>query len=132
MNNLKLLLISILFCGPLLIESDSNTLSEETKNNAELFSTLPDVTSVKLSPNGKFVGVAQKAGSKRIVKIIDLEKSKVIHVHDFGKKGKITGFTWVTDERLVFRVARNSTRVVSDFNIGNLVASNIDGKKTID
>lgn len=130
MKNLKLLLIPILFCGPLLIESASSTLSEETKNNAELFSTLPDVTSVKLSPNGKFVGVAQKAGSKRIVKIIDLEESKVIHVHDFGKKGKITGFTWVTDERLVFRVARNSTRVVSDFNIGNLVASNIDGKKT--
>jgi hypothetical protein len=76
MNNLKLLLISILFCGPLLIESASNTLSEETKNNAELFSTLPDVTSVKLSPNGKFVGVAQKAGSKRSYTFMNLVKKE--------------------------------------------------------
>jgi dipeptidyl aminopeptidase/acylaminoacyl peptidase len=130
MNNLKLLLIPILLCGSLLIESASSTLSEETKNNAELFSTLPDVTSVKLSPNGKFVGVAQKAGSKRIVKIIDLENSKIIHVHEFGKKGKIASFSWITDERLAFTVIRNSTRVVSDFFVGQMVASNIDGKKT--
>jgi dienelactone hydrolase len=131
MNTLKTLaLILAISCSLIVKSSEGNALSAKTIANAELFSALPDVTYVGLSPNGKFVGVLQRAGEKRVVKIIDLEESKVIHIHDFGKKGKIIGFDWVTDERLVFEVARNSTRVISNFNVGQLVASNIDGKKT--
>ena len=38
----------------------SNITSADTNKNAELFGSLPDVSSVKISPNGKFVGVQQK------------------------------------------------------------------------
>jgi dipeptidyl aminopeptidase/acylaminoacyl peptidase len=108
----------------------SNITSADTNKNAELFGSLPDVSSVKISPNGKFVGVQQKTDETIIVKIIDLDNAQLLSIHNFGAKGQITDFFWATDERLVFSVARGSSRTTELYNYGQLVAANIDGKRT--
>ncbi len=113
----------------LLINTSQYAISN-TDKNAEIFGSLPDVSDVLISPNGKYVGVQQKTDETIIVKIIDLDSAKLLSIHNFGAKGQITDFFWATNERLVFSVARGSSRTTELYNYGQLVAANIDGKKT--
>ena len=108
----------------------SNITSADTNKNAELFGSWPDIRDVVISPNGKYVGVVQTVNRQGIVKILDLDSSQLISIHDFGKKGSISGFFWATNERLVFSVTRPSTRTTENWGTGQLVAANIDGKRT--
>ena len=108
----------------------SLTITSDTESNAKLFGSLPDVSNVKISPNGKFVGVQQRTEETIVVKIIDLDNAQLLSVHNFGSKGQITDFFWATDKRLVFTVARENSRNTEIYNVGQLVAANIDGKRT--
>ena len=102
----------------------------DTANNAEIFGSLPDIYEVKISPNGRYIAVQQKTEETVIVKILDLDASQLVNVHDFGKKGRISDFFWATDNRLVFSVTRPDSRSTAEFNIGQLVAADLDGKNT--
>ena len=108
----------------------SLAIASDTERNAKLFGSLPDVSNVKISPNGKFVGVQQRTEETIVVKIIDLDNAQLLSVHNFGSKGQITDFFWATDKRLVFTVARENSRNTEIYNVGQLVAANIDGKRT--
>ena len=108
----------------------SLAITSDTERNAKLFGSLPDVSNVKISPNGKFVGVQQRTEETIVVKIIDLDNAQLLSVHNFGSKGQITDFFWATDKRLVFTVARENSRNTEIYNVGQLVAANIDGKRT--
>lgn len=108
----------------------SLAITSDTESNAKLFGSLPDVSNVKISPNGKFVGVQQRTEETIVVKIIDLDNAQLLSVHNFGSKGQITDFFWATDKRLVFTVARENSRNTEIYNVGQLVAANIDGKRT--
>ena len=108
----------------------SLAITSDTESNAKLFGSLPDVSNVKISPNGKFVGVQQRTEETIVVKIIDLDTAQLLSVHNFGSKGQITDFFWATDKRLVFTVARENSRNTEIYNVGQLVAANIDGKRT--
>ena len=46
------------------------------------------------------------------------------------KKGRISNFFWATDKRLVFSVNRPDSRSTANYNVGQLVAADIDGKNT--
>ena len=54
-------------------------ITSDTESNAKLFGSLPDVSNVKISPNGKFVGVQQRTEETIVVKIIDLDKLILIN-----------------------------------------------------
>ena len=108
----------------------SNITTADTNKNAELFGSWPDIRDVVISPNGKYVGVVQTVNRQGIVKILDLDNSQLISIHDFGEKGSISDFFWATNERLVFSVTRPSTRTTENWGTGQLVAANIDGKRT--
>lgn len=60
-----------IFITSLLI-ANSYSIFSNTEENAERFGSLPDVSNVLISPNGKYVGVQQKTEETIIVKIIDL------------------------------------------------------------
>ena len=78
----------------------SLAITSDTESNAKLFGSLPDVSNVKISPNGKFVGVQQRTEETIVVKIIDLDNAQLLSVHNFGSKGQITDFFWATDKGL--------------------------------
>ena len=102
----------------------------DTAKNAEIFGSLPDIYEVRISPNGRYIAVQQKTEETVIVKILDLDASQLVNVHDFGKKGRISDFFWATDSRIVFSVTRPDSRSTAEFNIGQLVAADLDGKNT--
>jgi pimeloyl-ACP methyl ester carboxylesterase len=102
----------------------------DTAKNAEIFGSLPDIYQVRISPNGRYIAVQQKTEETVIVKILDLDASQLVNVHDFGKKGRISDFFWATDNRIVFSVTRPDSRSTAEFNVGQLVAADLDGKNT--
>ena len=102
----------------------------DTAKNAEIFGSLPDIYEVRISPNGRYIAVQQKTEETVIVKILDLDSSQLVNVHDFGKKGRISDFFWATDNRIVFSVTRPDSRSTAELNIGQLVAADLDGRNT--
>ena len=102
----------------------------DTSKNAEIFGSLPDIYEVRISPNGRYIAVQQKTEETVIVKILDLDSSQLVNVHDFGKKGRISDFFWATDNRIVFSVTRPDSRSTAELNIGQLVAADLDGRNT--
>ncbi len=63
--------------------------SQELNQNIKNFSQLPDVYDVKISPNGKMVGVLREIDQERMVSIIDLESRKLLHTHRFIRKAQM-------------------------------------------
>ncbi len=108
----------------------SQYIYSDTSKNAEIFGSLPDIYEVRISPNGRYIAVQQKTEETVIVKILDLDSSQLVNVHDFGKKGRISDFFWATDNRIVFSVTRPDSRSTAEFSIGQLVAADLDGKNT--
>ena len=76
--------------------------SQDINQNVKNFSQLPDVYDVKISPNGKMVGVLREIDQERMVSIIDLESKSLLHTHRFIRKGQIGNFDWLSNERLLF------------------------------
>ena len=67
----------------------NSIVSEEINENVNNFSQLPDVYNVKVSPNGKMIGVLREIDQERMVSIIDLESKKMLHTHRFIRKYQI-------------------------------------------
>ena len=55
------------------------TTTAEVKNQ---FATLPDIYSVKISPDGKSVGILRKIDGERMLSILDLDTKEVIYNHE--------------------------------------------------
>ena len=105
--------------------------SQEINQNVKNFSQLPDVYDVKISPNGKMVGVLREIDQERMVSIIELESKKMLHTHRFIRKYQIQSFEWLSDERLLFSRSAKFSGENRSFASGELYATNIDGKKSI-
>ena len=106
-------------------------VSEEINENVKNFSQLPDVYNVKVSPNGKMIGVLREIDQERMVSIIELESKKMLHTHRFIRKYQIQSFEWLSDERLLFSRSAKFSGENRSFSSGELYATNIDGKKSI-
>jgi len=106
-------------------------LSEEINENVKNFSQLPDVYDVKISPNGKMVGVLREIDQERMVSIINLDTRELIYNHRFIRKGQVGNFEWLNDERLLFARRAKFSGENRLFPSGELYATNIDGKKSI-
>ena len=109
----------------------NSIISEEINTNVNNFSQLPDVYSVKVSPNGKMIGVLREIDQERMVSIIDLESKKMLHTHRFIRKYQIQSFEWLNDNRLLFSRSAKFSGENRLFSSGELYATNIDGKKSI-
>ena len=105
--------------------------SQEINQNVKNFSQLPDVYDVKISPNGKMVGVLREIDQERMVSIIDLQSKKLLHNHRFIRKGQIGNFEWLSNERILFARRAKFSGENRLFPSGELYATNIDGKKSI-
>jgi len=105
--------------------------SQDINQNVKNFSQLPDVYDVKISPNGKMVGVLREIDQERMVSIIDLESKSLLHTHRFIRKGQIGNFDWLSNERLLFARRAKFSGENRLFPSGELYATNIDGKKSI-
>ena len=99
--------------------------------NIKNFSQLPDIGSIKISPNGEMIGVLRKINGERMLSIINLDTKELIYNHRYVKKGEIGGFEWLSNERLLMSKLTSFASSNSRFPTGELYAVNIDGKKEI-
>ena len=100
-------------------------------SNIANFSKIPDVYSVKISPDGSMIGILRKIEDERIVSIIDLETSSHIETHRFIKKGQIGDFEWLSNKRLIFTRVTTFSGENRLYPSGDIYAVDIDGKKGI-
>ena len=66
------------------------SFAADINENVRNFSQLPDVYDIKVSPNGKMIGVLREIDDERMVSIIELGTNKLIHNHRFIKTGQIS------------------------------------------
>jgi len=107
------------------------SFAADINENVRNFSQLPDVYDIKVSPNGKMIGVLREINDERMVSIIELGTNKLIHNHRFIKTGQISSFQWLSDQRLLFTKSMTFSGENRLFQSGELYAVNIDGKKAI-
>ena len=74
------------------------TTTAEVKNQ---FATLPDIYSVKISPDGKSIGILRKIDGERMLSILDIQTNEVIFNHEFVRGGEINSFYWASEDRLI-------------------------------
>ena len=104
------------------------TTTAEVKNQ---FATLPDIYSVKISPDGKSVGILRKIDGERMLSILDLDTKEVIYNHEFVRGDQINSFYWASKDRLVFELLRSGRDSTRYFATGQVYSTNIDGTKQI-
>ena len=85
------------------------TTTAEVKNQ---FATLPDIYSVKISPDGKSIGILRKIDGERMLSILDLDTKEVIYNHEFVRGDQINTFYWASKDRLVFELLRSGLSLI--------------------
>ena len=104
------------------------TTSAEVKNQ---FATLPDIYSVKISPDGKSIGILRKIDGERMLSILDIQTNEVIFNHEFVRGDEINSFYWASEDRLIFELLRAGRDTTRYFATGQVYSTDIDGKKQI-
>lgn len=91
-----------------------------------------EFTQVTLSPDGTHMAVTVPQEDRTLLAVLRVTDKKLVGKWDYGNERHISGVMWVTNKRIVFRVARKIGRF--DFRVGapDLYASNIDGTRRID
>ena len=84
---------------------------------------------VTLSPNGKHIAVLVPEADRTAMVVLKIGSRKPESRWDFGERQHVSGVYWVSDERLVFRVAEKLGSLDRRVATPDLYASNIDGSK---
>ncbi|GJM10927.1 MAG: peptidase [Lysobacteraceae bacterium] len=111
---------SILLAGLLLLAAFSSQAEQLTA--ADFFKNFT-YTQMSLSPNGRYLAALAPANGRRNIAIVDLEDPSKSGFATGLNKTDIAGYTWATNDRLVFTVDADGNEAFG------LFAVNRDGKK---
>lgn len=94
------------------------------------FSADSEFSGVKISPDGKHLGVILIEDEKRTLLILNLESMKPTYAVKFSGDEEVGSYYWVNEERVVLqKLYKHAQREVSDY-YGELLAVNFDGSKS--
>ncbi|WP_077410828.1 hypothetical protein [Marinicella sediminis] len=118
--------LTALFLLCVVSHNEAATISTET------FFKNPDLTAIKISPDGKhFAATTETDGVKKLV-ILDVNATQILQVFDFSsEKREIGNFGWLNNERIYATMVRKVGPLDQPSPTGFLFAGNINGKKTI-
>ncbi|MFC3194782.1 hypothetical protein ACFODZ_11080 [Marinicella sediminis] len=118
--------MTALFLLCVVSHNEAATISTET------FFKNPDLTAIKISPDGKhFAATTETDGVKKLV-ILDVNATQILQVFDFSsEKREIGNFGWLNNERIYATMVRKVGPLDQPSPTGFLFAGNINGKKTI-
>lgn len=107
-------------------------LATAKKISTETFFKNPDLTSIKISPDGKhFAATIESDGTKKLA-ILDINATKIKHIFNFSSdKKEIGSYGWLSNERIYASMVRKVGPLAQPQATGFLFAGNINGKKTI-
>ena len=119
-------IITLLFVLSSITAAQADTISTET------FFKNPDLTAIRISPDGKhFAATTETDGVKKLV-ILDVDATKILQVFDFTSEQREIGeFGWLNNDRIYAKMVRKVGPLDQPAPTGFLFAGNINGKKTI-
>ncbi|PKG79160.1 peptidase S9 [Shewanella sp. Actino-trap-3] len=121
-----MLRILYLTCCLLILFTSHTFASPQIKD----FSADSEFSEVKISPDGKHLGVILIEDEKRTLLILNLETMKPTNAVKFSGDEEVGSYYWVNDERIVLqKLYKHAQREVSDYR-GELLAVNYDGSKS--
>ncbi len=90
----------------------------------------PDLTSIRISPDGKhFAATVESDGTKKLA-IMDIGATKIKHIFNFSSDKKEIGtYGWLNNERIYASMIRKVGPLAQPAGSGFLFAGNINGKK---
>ena len=91
-----------------------------------------EFTDVRLSPDGKHLSITVPQDDRTLLAVIRVADKKIIGKWDYGANLHIQNVLWVTNERIVFRVAYKTGSFDFRAPAPDMYASDIDGKRRID
>ena len=94
------------------------------------FSAYSEFSEVKISPDGKHLGVILIEDEKRTLLILNLEKMQPTYAVKFDGEEEVGSYYWVNDERIVLQKLYKKPRQESSVYYGELLAVNYDGSKS--
>ncbi|MEM1439400.1 MAG: S9 family peptidase [Pseudomonadota bacterium] len=87
------------------------------------------VNSVRISPDGKHMGVTYEEGTQVKVAIMEVDSLKVIQAFEFGEYQQVLRLWWGSDERVVMSVGKVTGNLDNLGRPSFWYAANINGKK---
>lgn len=96
----------------------------------EAFTQSPQIYSVKISPDGKLLGLLASSEGRKVVMVLDAGDYTPINVIKFGSSKQVGEFHWANNERLLVRLEYfQSWYSEAPSSAGEWYAINIDGSK---
>ena len=89
----------------------------------------PEFYNVKISPDGKLLGIVKNDRGKRILLFFDLASNKQVGGLNLAGRNEVGPFYWVSNERVVIKLLQRTPSEVTPQYFGELYAVNSDGKR---
>lgn len=88
-----------------------------------------EVSSMKLSPDGKHVAFTYEDGSEVPLAVMNLASKKIISSFKFGEQQHVLDFHWGNNERVLMQVGKVTGNLDNMGRPAHLYSANIDGSK---
>ena len=89
----------------------------------------PAVADIKISPDGKYMGLLVPVDGRNVLSIIETESRKSVNLLKFESNRQIGEFHWANEERLLMRLDYFQSWYAAPVSAGEWFSVNIDGKK---
>lgn len=93
----------------------------------EDFVKLPQYSSARISPSGKYLAMTVDRGDQDVLTVIKTADLSIVHVNQLPEKESIGQFSWMSDERLIFTSIIKQGGFARPFATGKWFAVNADG-----
>ena len=95
----------------------------------ETFLAREDHSQVRLSPDGKKIGIIRQEDNRRKLLIVDAANRKVINQIYFSKQDSVGSYQWISDNRLIIHLSTRRVNREADHTAGELYAIDADAKE---
>jgi dipeptidyl aminopeptidase/acylaminoacyl peptidase len=98
----------------------------------EVFLKQADISSIKISPDGKHLAAIVESDGDKKLSVIDIKNNQIIHTANFPhKKQEIGDYGWFNNNRIYATMVYKVGKLAEPRDSGYMYAVNIDGKKAM-
>jgi len=86
-------------------------------------------SSARISPGGEYLAIGVDRGGQDVLTVIRLKDMKLLKVNVLPDDKSVSGYRWISDERLIFTAIRKVGSYAQPFGTGEWYAVNADGSQ---
>lgn len=122
-------MIKACFATLLLVAGGGAMASTSAPPSVESFMRHAAYSDVQISPGGKYLAISVDQGEQDVLTVLQLSDLSVVHVNRLPDKKSVSGFQWISDERLMFTAVRKVGSYAQPAGTGEWFAVNADGSQ---